>query len=68
MIGRKMDILCSGASGVRGEIVEINDGVVYLKDDEERLSYISIDKITMCWEVRDRESRTGFVLKPKQNS
>lgn len=65
MIGKKMDIMCAGAGGVRGEIVEVSDGVLHLKDDEDRISYICIEKIAMCWEVRDRENRTGFVLKPK---
>jgi hypothetical protein len=32
-----------------------------LKDDEEQLCYIVIEKIIVVWEARESEHRAGFV-------
>ncbi|HEX8707453.1 MAG TPA: MM0924 family protein [Pyrinomonadaceae bacterium] len=63
MIGRKVDIFCGGASSLRGEIVKVEGSVLHLKDDEQQMSYVAIEKIIVVWEARDRddEKRAGFV-------
>ncbi|MGH9902692.1 MAG: MM0924 family protein, partial [Pyrinomonadaceae bacterium] len=61
MIGRRMSILCTGAAGLRGELLKVEGGVLYLKDDEDQLSYVAVDKIVVVWEAREHESRAGFV-------
>jgi hypothetical protein len=59
MIGKKVDIVCSGATGVRGEITKIEGGVAHVKH-EDKVCYVAIDKIAIVWEVNDSESRAGF--------
>jgi hypothetical protein len=61
MIGRKIDIFCGGASSLRGEVVKVEAGVLHLKDDEQQLCYVAIDKIAVVWEAREDEKRAGFV-------
>ncbi len=61
MIGRKIDIFCGGASSLRGEVIKVEGGVLYLKDDEQRMCYVAVDKIAVVWEARDDEHRAGFV-------
>jgi hypothetical protein len=61
MIGRKIDIFCGGASSLRGEVVKVEGGVLHLKDDDQMMCYVAIDKIAVVWEARDAEHRAGFV-------
>jgi hypothetical protein len=60
MIGKKVDIICSGAVGVRGEIVKIEGGYIQMQD-EDKTCYIAVDKIAIVWEVKENESRAGFL-------
>jgi len=61
MIGRKVDVFCGGASSLRGEVMRVDDGVLHLKDQENRVCYVAIDKIAVVWEARDEEHRAGFL-------
>ncbi|HEY0545048.1 MAG TPA: MM0924 family protein [Pyrinomonadaceae bacterium] len=61
MIGRRIDIFCGGASSLRGEVMKVEGGVLHLRDDEQRVGYVAIDKIAVVWEARDDEHRAGFV-------
>lgn len=67
MTGRKMDIFCVGAASLRGEVVEVDGGVLHLKDEDHNVAYVAIDKITVVWEVRDNEHRAGFVAVTPNN-
>jgi hypothetical protein len=61
MIGRKVDIFCGGASSLRGEIIKVEGGVLHLKDDEQTMCFVAIEKIAVVWEAREDEKRAGFV-------
>jgi hypothetical protein len=62
MVGRKIDIFCGGASSLRGEVIKVEGGVLQLKDDNNMMCYVAIDKIAVVWEARDGdEHRAGFV-------
>jgi hypothetical protein len=61
MIGRKIDIFCGGASSLRGEVIKVEGGVLQLKDDDQEICYVAIDKIAVVWEAREDEHRAGFV-------
>lgn len=61
MLGKKIDVYCGGASSLRGEVLKIEDGVLYLKDSDDKTCYVAIDKIMVVWEARDEEHRAGFV-------
>jgi hypothetical protein len=60
MAGRKVDVVCSSGSNIRGEILKVDRGVLYLKD-EEQLCYVAVDKISVVWEANDSQPRAGFV-------
>lgn len=62
MIGRKVDIACVGAASLRGEVVKVEGGVLHLRDEEQAMAYVSIDKIAVVWEAREDDAhRAGFV-------
>lgn len=61
MTGRKLDVFCVGAASLRGEVVEVDGGVLHLKDENDKVAYVAIEKIAVVWEVRDNEHRAGFV-------
>ena len=63
LIGTEVDVVCIGASSLRGTIVKVEEAVVQLKDDEENVCYVSIDKIIAVWEKRDRDRHPGFIFK-----
>lgn len=63
MVGRKIDIRCSGASSLRGEVVKVEGELLHLKDDDNEICYVAIDKIVAVWEKRDKERQPGFVFK-----
>ena len=62
MIGRKIDIFCTGAASLRGEVVKVEAGVLHLKDEDHGMGYVAIDKIAVVWEAREDDAhRAGFV-------
>jgi hypothetical protein len=61
MIGKKIDIFCGGASSLRGQVVKVEEGVLHLKDSDEKMCFVNIEKIHVVWEARDEEHRAGFV-------
>ena len=63
MVGREVDVVCIGTSSLRGTIVEVDDDVLQLKDAEDNVCYIAIDKIVAVWEKRDKDRHPGFVFK-----
>jgi hypothetical protein len=67
LIGRKVDVFCCGAASLRGEVMKVEGSVLYLKDDEQHLCYVAIDKIAVVWESREDEKRAGFVSGPLNN-
>ena len=63
MVGREIDVVCSGSSSLRGEVMKVDGGVLQLKDDEDQICYVAVDKIIAVWEKRDKERQPGFVFK-----
>jgi hypothetical protein len=63
MVGKEVDVLCTGTSSLRGKVVKVEDGVVHLKDDDDSVCYVAIDKITAVWEKHDKERHPGFLFK-----
>ena len=60
-VGKKLDVYCGGASSLRGEVLKVEDGVLHIKDNDEKLCFVAIDKIIVVWEAREDEHRAGFV-------
>ena len=60
-MGKEVDIAFGTMATVRGEIFDVKDGLLYLRDEHERVAYAAIDKITVVWEVKEHQIRPGFV-------
>lgn len=63
LIGRKIDVSCGSAQGFRGEALEVLGGVLKMKDEDEQIIYITIEKIAAVGEVNDHHARPGFIAK-----
>jgi hypothetical protein len=61
MTGRRLDVYCGGGASLRGEALQVEGGVLYLKDEEDQLCYVAVEKIICFWEAREREHNAGFV-------
>ncbi len=62
LMGKKIDVSCGTSAVVRGDVVDVKDGILYLRDEDERVSYVVIEKIAFVWEREDPEHKAGFVL------
>lgn len=60
-IGKKIDVYCGGGSSLRGEVVKVEEGILHLRDNDQRMCFVNIEKIHVVWEARDDEHRAGFV-------
>ena len=63
MIDQEVDVVCMGASSLRGKVMKVENGVLHLKDDEDNVCYVSIDKVVAVWEKRDKDRHPGFIFK-----
>ena len=61
LIGKKIDVSCGSNATFRGDVVDVKDGVLYLRDETERVAYVAIDKVAVIYEVKEHTSRPGFV-------
>ncbi|MEP6703996.1 MAG: MM0924 family protein [Acidobacteriota bacterium] len=59
--GKKVDVSCGPGAILRGEVIEVKDGVLYLRDEDEKSAYVAIDKIATVYECGDTLSRPGFI-------
>ena len=61
MVGQEVDVVCTGKSSMRGKVIKVEGEVLHLKDDEDNVCYVAIDKIIAVWKKRDKERQSGFV-------
>lgn len=62
LMGKKIDVSCGTSGTVRGDVVDVKQGILYLRDESERVAYVTIEKIAVVWEVQEQQSRPGFVI------
>ena len=62
LMGKKIDLSCGAGSTVTGDVVDVKDGILYLRDEDERVAYVSIEKIAVVWEIKEHQTRPGFVV------
>jgi hypothetical protein len=62
LMGKKVDVSCGANATFGGEVVDVKGGILYLRDENERVAYLAIDKIGIVWEVKEPQSRPGFVV------
>jgi hypothetical protein len=63
LTGKKIDVSCGAGQILRGEVREVRDGVLFLRDEDDKPAYVSIDKIASVYECSDPLSRPGFIGK-----
>ncbi len=63
LIDKEVDIVCTGTSSLRGKIVKVDGDVLHLKDDDDNVCYVAVDKIIAVWEKRDKDRHPGFIFK-----
>lgn len=61
LLGKKIDVTCGTNAAFRGDVVDVKAGVLYLRDEDERVAYVSIDKIAVIYECKETHPRPGFV-------
>lgn len=62
LMGKKVEVSCGANATFGGEVVDIKDGVLYLRDQDDRVAYAAVDKIAIVWEEKESLSRPGFVV------
>ncbi|MGI9055603.1 MAG: MM0924 family protein [Pyrinomonadaceae bacterium] len=62
LMGKQIDISCGAGATVRGDVVDVKDGILYLRDEHERVAYVAVDKVAIVWECKDSLTRPGFVV------
>lgn len=60
-IGKKIDVSCGSGPTLRGEVVDVRNGVLFLKDEDEKSAYVSVDKVATVCECSDSATRPGFI-------
>lgn len=61
LVGKKVDLRCEGSASLRGEVIKVEDDTVELRDSEDKICFVAIDKIVVLWEAPDEGHRAGFV-------
>lgn len=62
LLGKKIDITCGTNATFRGDVIDVKTGVLYLRDEDDKVAYVSIDKIAVIYECKDAQVRPGFVV------
>lgn len=62
LMGKRIDVACGTSATVRGDVVDVKDGILFLRDEEEKVAYVAIGRIDVVWEVKEHQSRPGFVI------
>lgn len=62
LMGKKIDVAYGTNATVRGDVVDVKGGVLYLRDEEDKVAYVAIGRIAVVWEVDEQHIRPGFVV------
>lgn len=61
--GKKVELFCGASSMFSGVLEAIENGYVTIKDVEDRVVYVSKDKVIAVRESFEHQSRPGFIGK-----
>lgn len=61
LLGKKIDVTCGTNAAFRGDVIDVKGGVLYLRDESEKVAYVSIDKIAVVYEITEQHARPGFL-------
>lgn len=59
--GKEVEINFSNSLGFRGTIESVDNGVIKLTDESEKIYYLAISKIAAVCEVAEPHLRPGFI-------
>ena len=62
LLGKKIDVTCGTNAAFRGDVIDVKAGVLYLRDEDEKVAYVAVDKIAVVYECKDHPTRPGFVV------
>ncbi len=62
LMGKRIDVSCGSNTAFRGDVIDVKNGILFLRDDVEKVAYVAIDKIAIICEVKEHLSRPGFVV------
>jgi hypothetical protein len=60
LMGKKIEVSCGGNAAFRGDVIDVKNGVLYLRDETERVAYVAIDKIALIYEDEGNAFASGF--------
>ena len=60
-MGKKIDVSAGTTAVFRGEVIDVRNGILYLRDEDQKVAHIAIDKIAVVYECSDNSSRPGFI-------
>ena len=61
LMGKKVDVTCGTNAAFRGDVIDVKEGVLYLRDEDDKVAYVSIDKVAVVYELKEHLSRPGFI-------
>ena len=61
MLGKKIDVICGSNAAYRGDVIEVKNGVLNLRGEDDKTAYVAVDKIAVVTECKDQPSRPGFL-------
>ena len=61
LMGKKVDITCGPNAAFRGDVMDVKNGVLYLRDEEDKVAYVSVNKIAVIYECKEPTIRPGFI-------
>ena len=62
LLGKKIDVTCGTNATFRGDVVDVKSGVLYLRDEDNKVAYVAIDKVAVVYECQEPHPRPGFVV------
>ena len=62
LLGKKIDVTCGTNAAFRGDVVDVKSGVLYLRDEDNKVAYVAIDKVAVVYECQEPHPRPGFVV------
>jgi len=60
-MGKKVDVSVGTTAVFRGEVIDVRNGILYLRDDDHKVAHIAISKIAVVYECSDSASKPGFI-------
>jgi len=62
LVGRKIDVSCGVSIVYQGEALEVKNGVLHLRNEDDKVVFIAIEKIAAICECKDLPLRPGFIV------